>query len=267
MSYDDLGDISLPPEFVEMFDSIVADAEADVENKRGDSLGDRMKSYESKQTLDPTTPVIIRVDGRAFHTFTRGFKKPYDRGLASAMQDSLYHLCKAADNCVFGYTQSDEISICLVPRPPSQPWFGNSIQKLTSISASLVTAVFNSVVPLLGASRPPAMFDARAFNIPADDIVNYFIWRQLDTRRNAVSAAARAEFSHKQLQGKSCGEMLEMLRESPRPFDSYCNSFRRGVACIRDSKSQTYPDRRYWRTDDNTPDFILDRLYISKWLE
>ena len=100
-----------------------------------DELGTRMKEfYESvpKTKLMRRTPVAIRIDGKAFHTFTRGFNKPFDDVLISAMQDTMKYLCKNIQGCVLGYTQSDEITLILVDykRLNSSAWFDYEVQKM-----------------------------------------------------------------------------------------------------------------------------------------
>lgn len=174
-----------------------------------DSLGDRMKKYEgvSKYRLLDKTPVILRVDGKAFHTFTRGMNKPYDEILIEAMVLAGEQTAKEMMGFVLGYHQSDEFSFYInnTKKLTSEAWFGNEVQKLCSITASTFTANFNEI---LGTR---ARFDCRAFNIPLDDVPNYFIWRQQDWIRNSVQMLTGHYFSHKQLQNKSQSDMHEML--------------------------------------------------------
>ena len=117
-------------------------------NKK-DSLGDRMKEYEniSRNYLTRRVPVIIRLDGKAFHTFTKGMKKPFDRLLMTTMQETMKNLCENIQGCVFGYTQSDEITLVLTDYATitTDAWFGYNIQKMCSISASIATLTFNKV--------------------------------------------------------------------------------------------------------------------------
>lgn len=115
-----------------------------------DSLGDRMKTFyenRSKTYLNRRTPVIIRLDGCHFHTFTRGFAKPFDKRLMETMQEVTLELCKAIQGCVLGYTQSDEITLVLVDYKEldSEAWYDYSIQKLCSVSAALATMYFNRI--------------------------------------------------------------------------------------------------------------------------
>lgn len=110
-------------------------------SKKYDSLGDRMKGYENiaRNYLTRRIPTIIRVDGKAFHTFTRGMEKPFDRILMTTMQNTMKYLCENIQGCVFGYTQSDEITLVLTDYATitTDAWFGYNIQKMCSVSASM----------------------------------------------------------------------------------------------------------------------------------
>ena len=105
-----------------------------------DALGTRMKKYEyvTRTHLINRCPAIIRIDGKAFHTFTRGFKKPFDEILIKSMQETMKYLCENIQGCVLGYTQSDEITLVLVDykKLDSCAWFDYNIQKMCSISSS-----------------------------------------------------------------------------------------------------------------------------------
>ena len=185
-----------------------------------DELGKRMKEfYESipKTRLVRRTPVAIRIDGKAFHTFTRGFEKPFDRALMKAMQLTMEYLCKHTQGCVFGYTQSDEITLILIDyqKLNSDAWFGYEVQKICSISASMATMAFNRYFRdliedycvtdprtsfetrkvYIDAYERGAMFDARCFNIPKEEVCNLIYWRQLDAIRNSIQMVGQAFFS------------------------------------------------------------------------
>ncbi|TXH09316.1 MAG: hypothetical protein E6R04_08655 [Spirochaetes bacterium] len=183
-----------------------------------DAIGDRMKRYEavSQGFLTPNTPVFIRVDGRAFHTYTRRCDKPFDMNLIEAMRYAAQHTAKDMHGFALGYVQSDEATFMLsdYARTETQGWFGYETSKLVSLSASLFTAHFNDYVArnLDSSKFGLATFDSRAFNVPVDDAPNVFVWRQKDWERNWVSMLARSQFSAKQLHGKSRREVLEMLR-------------------------------------------------------
>lgn len=216
-----------------------------------------MKGYENatKMFLLPQSPVIIRIDGRAFHSFTRGMKKPFDEILSNCMAMTTEYLLNNISNCVFGYTQSDEISLLLVDyqTEKTSPWFDNNQQKLVSISSAMATLVFNkyfremvddllettidpdlAYLEALTSKKDSAMFDARAFNLPKDEIINYFIWRQQDATRNSISMVAQANFSHKQLQGKSSKELQELLfQEKGINWNDTPVRYKRGIAVYK----------------------------------
>jgi tRNA(His) 5'-end guanylyltransferase len=207
------------------------------------SLGDRMKNnYEniSRYYLTRRTPVIIRIDGKAFHTFTRGFKKPFDDILVKSMQETMKYLCENIQGCVLGYTQSDEISLVLTDYTEltTDAWFGNNLQKMCSVSASMATLAFNKAFNdnivkyidgrldagrgitddlteytkiLINARNKGAMFDSRAFSIPKEEVCNYFIFRQQDATRNSIQSVGQANFSDKELHKKSTKDIQDML--------------------------------------------------------
>jgi tRNA(His) 5'-end guanylyltransferase len=200
-----------------------------------DELGDRMKGqYEdrTRYSLPRRTYTIIRLDGKAFHTYTRGLRKPFDKELFEDIDNAIIAMLPEVQGSVFAYTQSDEISILLADfaTPTTSAWFDALLQKMASVSASIITAEFNrqrilreaKLTSLTGdffnkgpgyiANAPIAYFDARVFTIPDRiEVMNYFIWRNQDCSRNSVSMVAQANFSHKELQGKSTTEMHEML--------------------------------------------------------
>lgn len=190
-----------------------------------DSLGDRMKqNYEdrSRSYLVRRTPVIIRVDGRAFHTVTRKAEKPFDHRIIGAMLDAAMQTAQEMQGFKAGFVQSDEASFLLMDDDTIQTeaWFDYNQQKLTSISAALMTVAFNLskdyALYLLerceGKGRGMrAVFDARAFNIPREEVANYFLWRAKDWERNSISMYARSFYSDKQLHGKNRDAVLTML--------------------------------------------------------
>ena len=208
-----------------------------------DNLGDRMKKYEyvTHTYLTSRTPVIIRIDGKAFHTFTKGFVKPFDDIFSKSMQDTMKYLCKNIQGCVLGYTQSDEITLVLIDyqKLNSRGWFDYNIQKMCSVSASMATLAFNDVFicyvreyartemePSRGkitakkerlldiydqAALQGAMFDARVFNIPKEEVTNCILWRQNDATRNSIQMVGYSNFSQKEMQNRSCNQVQDML--------------------------------------------------------
>lgn len=198
-------------------------------NLSKDSLGDRMKGYEEpwRFTLPRRQPVIVRIDGRAFHTYLRGADKPFDAMFSQQMGSVCATLCMQLSGAVFAYQQSDEISVLMQDWATSntQPFLGGVIQKLTSISASIATA---QLTALRTGTMPT--FDARVFALPSRmETANYFIWRQRDAERNSIMSAGRAHFSHAQLHGKSTRQIVDMLwTQHHVSWDDYSSTFKYG---------------------------------------
>lgn len=205
-----------------------------------DELGNRMKDrYETRTRyfLPRRTFTILRLDGKAFHTYTRGLKKPFDNGLSEDIDDAIIAMLPQIQGSVFAYTQSDEISILLTDfaTPQTDTWFDGNIQKMSSVAASIITAEFNKLRyerfgflsrfaklandQTLESQKTEhkhrlAFFDCRVFTIPdRTEVMNYFRWRQQDCIRNSVSMVAQANFSHKELHGKSQSDMHEMFHQ------------------------------------------------------
>ena len=192
-----------------------------------DELGERMKSqYEdrTRYSIPRRTYAIIRLDGKAFHTYTKGLEKPFDHNLYTDIDSAIIAMLPHIQGAVFAYTQSDEISVLVTDfaLPTTSAWFDGNIQKMASVSSSILTANFNKLrtdrftgMYYMQADLPSlAYFDARVFTIPDRiEVMNYFIWRNQDCARNSVSMLAQSHFSHKELQGKSTSEMIEMLKK------------------------------------------------------
>lgn len=176
------------------------------------TLGRRMKdNYEHRYNFRLTrrTPVIVRVDGRAFHTFTKQFDRPFDNFLMDAMEHAATNLAMDMQGCKLVYIQSDEASFLLTDYDTleTEAWFGYELNKIVSISAACMTAHFCDWLGKV------AMFDARAFNIPREEVANYFVWRAKDWERNSLQMYCQAHFSHRELHGKDRAAMHEMLHE------------------------------------------------------
>jgi len=212
-----------------------------------DSLGDRMKQYErtSQDELIRRIPVIIRVDGRSFHTFTKRFKTstgPYSDQLHRCMMFTAQQLVQQIQGCRFAYKQSDEISLLCEDWDTllTQPWFGYNVQKMTSISAAIASNAFNyylhnvlSIVP--SQMSDYASFDSRVHNLPYEEIENYFIWRQQDATRNSIQMYGQFFFPHKQLQGVSCDALQgKMLLEKDFNWNDVPTWQKRGSVVTKD---------------------------------
>ena len=247
---------------------------------RFDAISIRMKeNYEFPYRIKLTrrTPVIIRLDGKAFHSFTKGFARPFDHVLMMAMHETMLDLCRNIQGAVFGYTQSDEISILLIDylNLDSCAWFDNEVQKICSVSASMCTLSFNRHFSMgventandsaehlarLKAVEKGGMFDSRCFNIPREEVTNYFLSRQNDASRNSVQMVGQYYFQQKELHGKSGNDIQNMLlTQHDVNWNNYTIPEKRGVAC--------YKTEHGWILDDSMP--ILKengRNYVERLL-
>lgn len=192
---------------------------------KGDSLGDRMKErYENRTRflLPRRTYTLIRLDGKAFHTWTKGMDRPFDKDLMGLMDAVAVALCEEIQGAKLAYIQSDEISILMTDfeSPNTEAWFNGNLQKIVSISAAIATAKFNDSALdafLNGGIKKffkmdLALFDSRVFTITDPiEVENYFIWRQQDASRNSVQMAARALFSHSECNEKNVGQLQDMM--------------------------------------------------------
>lgn len=275
-----------------------------------DELGKRMKAfYEQvpKTRLVRRMPVAIRLDGKAFHSFTKNFKRPFDDLLIECMQQTMKYLCENIQGCVLGYHQSDEITLILVDYKNlnSDAWFEYEVQKLCSISASMATMYFNKVFKenvdafcnnyfdawnvteadhkLLEAYSKAlargAMFDSRCFNIPKEEVANLLLWRQLDATRNSIQMVGQANFSHKELHGKSCNMIQDMLMTNKGiNWNDFPTYQKRGSCCVKSEATVTCSEttesgvvvtqtveRPHWYIDKDIPIFKNEgREYIEK---
>jgi tRNA(His) 5'-end guanylyltransferase len=269
------------------------------------TLGDRMKNnYENVNRfyLTRRMPIVIRTDMKAGHTFTKGMKKPFDDIFVKTMQDTMKYLCENIQGCVLGYTQSDEISLVLVDYAEltTDAWFGNNLQKMCSVSASMATLAFNKaftrniskqskrfyteyleekdasyIETLEIAMNKGAMFDSRVFTIPKEEVCNYMLWRQQDATRNSILSVGQANFSHKDLHGKSCNNIQDMLMtQKGINWNDCATTLKRGSCCIKvdDGLAQYdeagnicgYTQRSQWIIDNEIPIFSQDRNYIER---
>lgn len=283
-------------------------------SKKDNSLGARMKeNYEnrSKTYLTRRVPVIIRLDGKAFHTYTKGFKKPYDEIFHKAMNETTKYLCQNIQGCKIGYTQSDEITLLLTDYETltTDAWFDYSVQKMCSVSAAMATLAFNKYftkfvreytedpdlfvcadtednsrenrekcqygIVLINAIDKGAVFDARCFNVPKEEVTNCFVWRQQDATRNAVQMLGQSYFSHSQLKGKSNSDIQDMLMiKKGVNFNDMPVEFKRGICCIRNSYKDSECNELMfesekegtWVIDKNIPIFTAERDYIERYV-
>lgn len=217
-------------------------------DKKNDAFGDKVKAFESasaKVVLDEDQPMCVRLDGKAFHTFTRGLARPYDKRLSDAMVETMNYLVEKTD-ARLGYTQSDEITLIYFKTAPhQQTYFGSRVQKLTSVLASMATAKFNHEVHKNIPEKADlfAFFDCRVWNVPTlQDAADVFIWRQDDAIKNAVSMAAHAKFSDKKLLGKNSKEKIQMLADEGIDWHAYPDFFKSGTYAMKKHKQVEMPD-------------------------
>lgn len=231
--------------------------------KGGDSLGDRMKKYEdvTRIKLMRRTPVIIRLDGKAFHTWTKGLDRPHDTTFIALMANVTKFVTDNVQGGVFAYCQSDEISILLrdYDNLSTDAWFDNNVQKMVSISAALATAKFNELASKAFDDKPLALFDSRVFTLPKEEVVNYFIWRQQDAVRNSIRSVATHHLGHKKCHGLNNSEVQDLLMklDTPVNWNDLAIHLKRGIAYNSVSK----------KIDDLIPIFSQSRDYIDIHLE
>ena len=254
-----------------------------------DSLGDRMKGYYEnayRNYLTRRTPVIIRIDGKSFHTFTRGLEKPYDMIFKKAMWKTTVYLYENIQNARIGYVQSDEISILLIDynKFTTSAWFDNNIQKMCSVSASMATMAFNKYFmeelyeyletndmsdekfAIYESKLNGAMFDSRVFNLPESEVCNYFIWRQNDATRNSIELLGREYFSAKELHKVNCNQIQDKLMTEKNVNWNDCPTFfKRGVCAYK--KVNEEENCSAVSIDLEIPIFTQDRNFIEKHLE
>jgi tRNA(His) 5'-end guanylyltransferase len=272
-----------------------------------DELGDRMKDFYEDRTrykLARRTNTIIRIDGKAFHTYTKGLERPFDLGLMEDMNKTTEYLCQNIQGAKFGYVQSDEISILITDYDDisTHAWFDGNLQKMSSVAASLATAKFNQLrmaracfddvikedAPIYKDDIEDfklAMFDARVFQIPYhEEVFNYFIWRQQDASRNSISSVAQANFSTKELNGKKTSDMQDMLMlEKGINWNDFSPREKRGSLIRKVEKQFVRRDtdwtvsektiaipesaiytRNVWEADPETPIFSKDKDYLKE---
>ena len=254
-----------------------------------DSLGDRIKRHEavSEFYLTRRLPCLLRCDGKSFHSWTRGLGRPFDDNLRNCMEYAAYKLCKEVEGARFGYTQSDEITILLVDYQTlsTESWYSYRIQKMTSVAASICSTAFAEAcfkyLPEQVKKKGFARFDARVYSVPKEDVSNAFLWRTQDCVRNSIQAVGQANFSQKQLHGKSCNEIQEMLfKEKGINWNDTPTRYKRGVSFykaeleLNQINSVKEPQvmyatayRKKWIKDYEMPIITQDPSYVNNWVE
>lgn len=242
------------------------------------SLGDRMKDYEActQGTLLRRTPVIIRVDGKAFHTFTKRNLEvgvdPFNHMMHKTMVGTMQAMMQNMQNAVFGYTQSDEISILLRDwdKHETQQWFGGKIQKIVSVSAAMATGYFNFLFQP-GYSGVNArvkwvgdvpLFDSRVFQVPMEEVTNYFVWRQQDATRNSVQMLGRHYMSHGDMNGQNVSNVQDMLMSRYGVNWNAIDTWKKRGTCVVPNPD-SFDSSSAWFQDEEIPIFTKDRSYVE----
>lgn len=232
---------------------------------KDDPMGDRMKrNYEDafRATLPLRLPVVIRVDGKAFHTYTRSLERPFSQPFIDAMDGVAIYLCQNIQGARLAYVQSDEISVLLnnYRTLNTSAWFDGNIQKCVSVAAGLASAKMTAESAFIFGSPRLASFDARIFVLPPAEVNNYFLWRQNDWSRNSLAMAARAFYSDKELFGKGHSDLHELLHAKGQNWNDLPTYLRRGRCVVR-----AYDDRSpFWKVDNEIPRFSENTLYIEQ---
>lgn len=251
------------------------------------SFGDRMKRYESVSDaiLTSRLPKIIRIDGKSFHTYTRGFERPFDNIMTETWFETAKYLCNHIMGAKIAYFQSDELSILIndYEKTDSQSWFNNRVQKIVSVSSSMATAAWNRSMLMRSASRHDggfskiALFDSRVFVLPKEEVANYFIWRQQDCIKNSVNQVANSFFTHEELMGLNSSQKQELLFSKRNINWSKFPNHQKNGSCLVKHSEEKYDISEYyshystnegcnWVLDLNIPIFTQDREYIEKYI-
>lgn len=238
------------------------------------TLGDRMKDYEGvpRHRLVRKVPVAGRLDGRAFHTFTRHMERPYDARFHRCMWEAAVALCSEISGCTGAYVQSDEISLVLLDDRTfdTGAWFDYDIQKMCSVSAAVCTAAFLETYREQFGERPRSLpgFDARFFNMPRYEVPNLLLWRQNDASRNSLSSLCQAHYSSRELEGKSAAERHDLLHAKGLNWNDLPTAQKRGVCVVRESYERDGAQRTRWVVDEEIPVFSSDegKRYLERFI-
>jgi tRNA(His) 5'-end guanylyltransferase len=237
-----------------------------------DDLGNRIKSYEAcfKQKLPIRLPIILRADGKAFHTLTRSLDRPFDNKFIELMNNTAKYLCENIQGTKFAYVQSDEISLLLYPwsKTNSTSWFDNEINKMVSVSAALASSYFTfNSTKLFPNNSKMVQFDSRVFVLPEYEVNNYFEWRMQDFTRNSIQMLARQYYSHKDLLNKKNSDIHEMLRQKEINWNDLITSLKRGRGLIKTSVEINGVSRNKWVVDNELPIFHENKDYLNNLMK
>lgn len=262
--------------------------------KKMDALGDRMKSnYENRTRLylPRRTFTIARIDGKAFHTYTKGLKRPFDSGLIEDMDLTAAYLCQNIQGVKLAFVQSDEISLILTDFDTitTDSWFDGNIQKMASVSASMTASKFNQLRLIRSVKEfgtidrdieknrvskyiyeseiekfKLADFDSRFFTIPQkEEVLNYLIFRQRDTVKNSVASVAQSLYSHNELMKKNQSDMQEMIFQKGFNWNDFPEKQKRGRLIMKVETEVNGAKRNKW-VSVSAPDFDKDNSLFYK---
>ena len=230
-----------------------------------------MKMYEQAEASRkamPLLPLCVRLDGRAFHSWTKGLKRPHDEKFCGLMH-SVTKLLVEETNAKVGYTQSDEISLVLYSQTmESELFFDGKFHKINSVCAAIASSMFNSLAREIFPEKPLATFDCRAWNVPnIGEAANALLWREEDATKNSVSMAARSMYSHKQVQNKKRSEMQEMMHEKGKNWNNYPECFKRGAYFRRVTREMFLSDEQLAKIPEGKrppPGTLYERSVVER---
>lgn len=232
-------------------------------------LRQRIRDYEDayRIKLPKRTPVIIRVDGKAFHTLTRGLRRPWDSRFIECMNWAAESLCREIQGAQLAYVQSDEITVFVrnYDKFSTSPWFDNNLQKMCSVSAGIAASAFNTRVLTTIYSIPSAVFDSRVFAVPREEVANVFIDRQIDCIRNSKLSLGQHVIGKKKIHGMDQNDITEaLLRDHNVNWDKENSWHKYGRVVCKEPVGKAEGFHLAWLIMKETPVFKDDREMIDK---
>lgn len=230
-----------------------------------DNFGDRMKMHENKYRayLMTNLPIFVRVDGKSFHTYTRGMNKPFDFNLASAFWSATLKTCHEIGHVEIAYWQSDEVTFLLNgwKKIETEPWLGGNVQKITSVISSIFTDYFNCNI---GLPDKRAYFDARTWTVPLEEIENVLRWRQFDAKKNSISMLAQSLYSPNELHKINSADKIEKMQTEHGIDWHILPEYQKWGSIFYNKKYQKNGViRSKWTHDNKTPLFVDSPDYIN----
>jgi tRNA(His) guanylyltransferase len=227
-------------------------------------LAARAKLYQKEYDyrLPTKSYTILQLDGRAFHTFTKGMESPFDDRLIESMNTVAIAVLEEVTNAKFAYVQSDEINIFIsdFDTETTQAYFANRIQKVTSISSSVASATMSRLYP----EKPLALFDARFFAVPDKHAAEeFFLWRQVDAIKNSIQSVGQSVFSHKELFQKKGPDIKDMLKEAGAPWEDFPLEKKQGRIVKREQKASVVSYIHKRTKETHTVDTISSPWVVS----